>query len=72
VLAARVPPSRELRLDAAYAGWLIGAGIALTVAFGLLWRGGGAGFIGLLLLLGIGPLAVWTGRIVMRGLERGR
>jgi hypothetical protein len=72
VLAARVPPSRERRLDAAYAVWLAATGLALTFGFRLLWSGGGAAFIGLLLLLILGPLAVVSGRKVIRHLERGR
>jgi hypothetical protein len=71
VLAERVPPSRERRLDAAYACWLAVIGIALTLAFRLLWTGGGASFLGLLLLLALGPLATWAGREVVRRVERG-
>jgi hypothetical protein len=71
VLAERVPPSRERRLDAAYAAWLAVTGVALSLAFRLFWAGGGAAFLGLLLLLGLGPLATWAGREVIRRLERG-
>jgi hypothetical protein len=72
VLAERVPPSRERRLDAAYTAWLAVTFVALTLAFRLFWTGGGAALLGLLLLAGLGPLAAWIGREAIRRLERGR
>jgi hypothetical protein len=72
VLADRLPPTHDRRLDAAYSLWLITTGVVLTIAFALLWRGGSSALLGLPLLIALGPLAVRWGRAVILLLERKR
>ena len=72
VVSARTPPTLETGLDLAYGALLGILGIFLAGGFRLLWQGGAAVPLGLIVLGAAGGVAVRGGRRFMRRLEQGR
>ena len=72
VVSIRSPPTRATRLDFAYGALLAILGIVLTVGFRLVWQGGAAVPLGLIVLSAAGGFAMRGGRSLMRRFEEGR